>query len=238
MQVKADLHIHTSEGPERFVRPDATTLIDRAARAGYRVLAITNHNVVTYTEALRVHASQRGILLIPGVEATVEGKHVLLYNFDYPPDAVRSFEDIRRLKRPDTLVIAPHPFFPLPICLGRRLLREIDLFDAIEFSHFYTEGINCNRKAASLAQAVGLPMVGTSDCHLPRQFGTTYSLLEVEELTLEAVLTGIRKGNVAVVSRPLSVGECIGIGVALIFWSGRDRVTGVRSSPFAVTTST
>ncbi len=91
MKLKADLHLHTSEGPERFVRPDARTLIDRAAQEGYRVLAITNHNTLTYSEAVKTYAWERGILLIPGVEATVEGKHVLLYNFDESPDRIKTF---------------------------------------------------------------------------------------------------------------------------------------------------
>ena len=60
MKLKADLHLHTSEGPERFVRPDARTLIDRAAQEGYRVLAITNHNTLTYSEAVKTYAWERG----------------------------------------------------------------------------------------------------------------------------------------------------------------------------------
>ncbi len=230
MKLKADLHLHTSEGPERFVRPDARTLIDRAAQEGYRVLAITNHNTLTYSEAVKTYAWERGILLIPGVEATVEGKHVLLYNFDESPDRIKTFEDIRRLKGPQRLVIAPHPFFPLPFSLGRRLLQELDLFDAIEFSHFYTTEIDCNRKAVKLAKAIGLPLVGTSDCHFPRQFGTTYSLIEVEEPSLESVLANIKQGNVTVISRPLKLGEWVRIGVALNFQSGLEKVNGLLGS--------
>lgn len=41
--LKADLHLHTWEG-EAFIAYDARTLIDRAARAGYQVLALTNHD--------------------------------------------------------------------------------------------------------------------------------------------------------------------------------------------------
>ena len=224
MKLKADLHLHTSEGPERFVRLGARTLIDWAVQEGYRVLAITNHNTLTYSEALKEYAWERGILLIPGVEATVEGKHVLLYNFDYSPDRIRTFEDIRRWKGPQTLVIAPHPFFPLPASLGRRLLQELDLFDAVEFSHFYTNGIDCNQKAVKLAKAIGLPLVGTSDCHFPRQFGTTYSLIEVEEATLESVVVNVKKGNLDVFSRPLSLGEWVKIGVALNVRGGVEKV--------------
>ncbi len=206
MVLKADLHLHTREG-ERWIAYGARELVDRAARDGYHVLSITNHNTVTYSAELAAYARERGILLIPGVEATIEGKHVLLYNLDVPAARIRTFADLRRLKGPGWLVLAAHPFFPYPICLRDRLLQEIDLFDAIEFSHFYTPRIDFNRRAIRFAREVGLPLVGTSDTHLPRQFGTTYSLLEGEP-TVTSVLASIRKGQVRIVSRPLSLGLC------------------------------
>ncbi len=209
MRLKADLHLHTSEG-EAFIAYDARALIDRAAREGYQVLSITNHNVVTHDEALRAYAQDRGILLIPGVEATIEGKHVLLYNLDVPPSRIRTFSDLRTLRRPEWLVVAAHPFFPGPACLRGRLVEEIDLFDAVEFCHFYTRRIDFNRSAMRLAKEAGLPLIGNSDSHLPRQFGTTYSVIEAEP-TMESVLRAIRKGAVEVVSRPLALREWAGI---------------------------
>src|SRR5438034_1368094 len=119
-------------------------------------------------------ARDHDVLLVPGVESTVEGRHVLIYNADVGADKLRTFADLRRYRTPDWLVIAPHPFFPTSYCLRERLWQEIDLFDAIEFSHFYTPRIDFNRPAVKLAAAVGLPLVGTSDCHLHPQLGTTF----------------------------------------------------------------
>jgi predicted metal-dependent phosphoesterase TrpH len=209
VELRADLHLHTRER-ERFIAYDARDLIDRAADAGFKVLSITNHDTVTFSADLDGYARERGILLIPGVEATIEGKHVLLYNIDVPLEQIRTFADLRRLRRPEWLVVAPHPFFPGSICLRERLIRDIDLFDAIEFSHFYTERIDFNRSAVRLAQETGLPLLGTSDSHLIRQFGTTCSLIEGSP-TLASVLGAIRKGQVRVESRPLTLRECAGI---------------------------
>lgn len=222
MRLKADLHLHTCEG-ERFIAHDARALIDRAARAGYQVLSITNHNIVTHDEALRAYAQDRGILLIPGVEATIEGKHVLLYNLDVPPSRIRTFSDLRTLRRPEWLVVAAHPFFPGPTCLRGRLVREIDLFDAIEFCHFYTRRIDFNRSAMRLAKEAGLPLVGNSDCHLARQFGTTCSLIDAAPVA-ESVLRAIRKGRVEVVSHPLALPQCLGIGAELALRNYLDRI--------------
>lgn len=212
--LKADLHLHTCEG-EAFIAYDARTLIDRAAREGYQVLSITNHDTVTYSEALRAYATERGILLIPGVEATIEGTHVLLYNLRVPLDCIKTFADLRWHRSSVGLAVPAHPFFPGPICCIRdRLLEEIDLFDALEFCHFYTRRIDFNRKAVRLAKEMGLPLLGNSDSHLPRQFGTTYSLIDAEP-TMDSVLTAIRKGQVEVVSRPLTLRQLVGIGAEL-----------------------
>ena len=224
MRLKADLHLHTCEA-EAFIAYDARMLIDRAASDGYQVLAITNHDVVTYSGTLSAYARERGILLIPGVEVAIEGKHVLLYNIDVPPARVRTFVELGRLKGPEWLAVAAHPFFPGPTHFGNRLLEEIDLFDAVEFSHFYTERIDFNRGAVRLAKEVGLPLLGNSDSHLVDQFGTTYSIIEAEP-TVGSVFTAIRKGEVEVVSRPLSLRQLAGIAARLLFWSHAKEVTG------------
>ncbi|MGH7395317.1 MAG: PHP domain-containing protein, partial [Candidatus Methylomirabilales bacterium] len=135
---------------------------------------------------------------------------------------IRTFADLRRLKRPEWVVVAPHPFFPGPVCLRERLREELDLFDAIELSHFYTKGINFNRPAVRLAREVGLPLLGTSDSHLLRQLGTTYSLIEGEP-TVPSVLAAIRKGDVRVVSRPLMLAQWVGIGTRLFVGSLLER---------------
>ncbi len=236
MELRADLHLHTWER-ERFIAYDAQGLIDRAARSGFQVLSITNHDTVTFSARLQDYARERGILLIRGVEATIEGKHVLLYNVDVPLERIRTFTDLRRLRRPEWLVAAPHPFFPGSICLRDRLLQEIDLFDAIEFSHFYTRRIDFNRRAVRLAQEAGLPLLGTSDSHVIRQFGTTYSLIEGSP-TVESVLGAIRKGQVRVESRPLTLRECAGIFREMIVADYRQRARSLGFRAVAVSERT
>ena len=209
VRLRADLHLHTREA-EPGITYSAREMIARAAREGYRVLSITNHDTITFSDELAAYARDRGVLLIPGVEATVEGRHVLVYNADVAADKLRTFADLRRYRTPEWLVAAPHPLFPASFCLRERLWQEIDLFDAIEFSHFYTPRVDFNRAAVKLASAVGLPLLGTSDSHLADQFGTTFSLIE-SDLSVESVLSAIKQGRVSVVSRPLSPWRCLSI---------------------------
>lgn len=220
MVLKADLHLHSREG-EGFIAYDARGIIDRAAREGFQALSITNHDTLTFSGDLAAYARERGILLIPGVEATIERRHVLLYNIDIPLDRIRTFADLRRHRTPEWLVVAPHPFFPGPTSLQRRLPEEIDLFDAVEFCHFYTRAINFNRQAVRLAREAGLPLLGGSDSHLIGQLGTTHSLLQAG-MTVPSVLGAIRAGQVEVVSRPLTLRECTRIALELFVGSLRE----------------
>ena len=220
-RLRADLHIHTNEA-EPFIAYNARDVIARAAREGYRVLSITNHDTLTFSGELAAYARDHGIVLIPGVEATVEGRHVLVYNADVAVDKLQTFADLRRYRTPEWLVVAPHPFFPASYCLRERLWQEIELFDAIEFSHFYTPRLDFNRAAVKLARAVGLPLVGTSDSHFDEQFGTTFSLIEAEP-SVESLLSAIRKGRLSIVSRPLSLVRCLSIVARHALATGRER---------------
>jgi len=208
-RLRADLHVHTREA-EPSIAYGARDIIVRAARAGYRVLSITNHDTITYSADLVSFARDHDVLLIPGVEATVEGRHVLVYNADVEADKLRTFADLRRYRTPEWLVAAPHPLFPASYCLREKLWQQIDLFDAIEFSHFYTPRIDFNRPAVKLAAALGLPLLGTSDSHLDEQFGTTFSLIEAD-LSVESVLAAVKQGRLGIVSRPLTLTRCLSI---------------------------
>lgn len=205
MRLKADIHIHTGDDPKDYVIHSNREMIDHAANLGFEVLSITNHDFMSHREDLADYAAYRGIVLIPGVEATIENRHVLIYNFDYWASPPRTFGDLDRLRRrnPDLLVVAPHPFFPSQFCLQRKLLEHIDLFDGIEYSHFYMRKMNFNRRAEGLAYRAHRTLVGTSDAHFLWQMGVTYSYIEAKEKSRPAILEAIRQGRVEVATRPL-----------------------------------
>ena len=115
MLLKADFHIHTREDPHDFIRYTAVELLQEAARQGFQVLALTCHNKRIHTEELRRRAEDLGILLIPGVEAAIEGKHTLLLDMPYSRLRVRNFKHVRRhASRTAASSSRPIPFFPAP----------------------------------------------------------------------------------------------------------------------------
>jgi predicted metal-dependent phosphoesterase TrpH len=214
--VKVELHSHTSDDPIDRIPHSTRELIDRAAALGYGALAITLHDRQLDTGPLAPYAAERGIVLIPGIERTIEGRHVLLLNFSRAAEDVRSFDDLARLKRREVgLVVAPHPYFPAVCSLFGRLTRHADLFDAVELNAMYTATLNFNAPAVRWARAHGKPMVGNGDVHRLAQLGTTYSLVEADR-DPAAICQAIAAGRVRIVTRPLTWPAAVGIMASIV----------------------
>ncbi|MFQ5751427.1 MAG: PHP-associated domain-containing protein [bacterium] len=203
LELKTDLHLHTSDDREDTVRHSAQDLIVHAANQGFKVLAITNHDTFTYSRDLEKFASDHGILLIPGIEKEVEGKHILLLNAFPATEKIKTFEDLQKAKNDGLFVIAPHPFFKRKICLENKLYEYVVLFDALEFSFFYSKRFNCNQKALQFSAEQGLPVVGNSDCHFLKYLGICHSIIRVEEQSMVGVFSAIRNKNIEIVSQPI-----------------------------------
>ena len=203
--LKVDLHLHTAEDPRDDIRHDAAALVDRAAALGFDALAITLHDRQLADARLADRARDREIVLLPGIERTIAGRHVLLVNFPAAAaESVRTLDDIARLKaQTGGLVIAPHPYFPDRTCLGAQLDARADLFDAVEWSYFWMRALNFNAPAARWARARGKPLVGNSDLHDLRQLGRTYSEVDCDDRDPAAICDAIRAGRVIVRSTPV-----------------------------------
>lgn len=215
--IKVELHSHSADDPTDYIPHSTCELIERAARLGYGALAITLHDRQLDVRAYADYAGQRGVTLIPGIERTIQGKHVLLLNFSRAgAEGVETFNDLARLRaRERGLVIAPHPYFPAGICLGRFLESYADLFDAIEYNAMFTASINFNHRAVQWAMRHRKPLVGNGDVHRLRQLGTTYSLVDAAH-NADAICEAIRRNRVQVVAAPLPLHRAVGL-MASIF---------------------
>jgi predicted metal-dependent phosphoesterase TrpH len=97
--LKVELHSHTADDPLDAIPHTVTQLIERAASMGYDALAVTLHDRQLELCSYAAVAAEHGMTLIPGVERTIEGKHVLLLNFRRGTEDVRTFDDLAALKR-------------------------------------------------------------------------------------------------------------------------------------------
>jgi predicted metal-dependent phosphoesterase TrpH len=204
--LKVELHSHSGDDPHDDIPYSTRELIDRAAALGYGALAVTLHDRQLDLAPHQAYAAVKQIVLIPGIERTILGKHVLLLNFRREDtEAVQTFDDVRRLKErsPAGLVVAAHPYFPGSSCLGSLLQTHADLFDAVEWNGMFTRTLNFNARAARWAKAHGLPMVGNGDVHRLPMLGTTWSLVDAEP-DADAICAAIKAGAVRVEARPHS----------------------------------
>ncbi len=206
--LKLDFHMHSNEDPLDWpiITHNSFQLVDEAARLGYEVISLTLHETLHYPKALQNYAQKKNILLIPGMEATIEGKHVLVINPPLGTKIPYTFDELEKIRHEGALTIAAHPFYPLETCLGPKLREHINVFDAIEHCHFYNRFINRNKKAIEIAEEYNKPLVANSDMHHFYQYNTNYTLVDAEKET-DDILEAIRKNKLRLVTRPLNVYE-------------------------------
>ena len=213
--LKAELHAHIRGDPQDKISHSGRMLVDRARALSYHVLAITCHDRYFDDPQLTNYAKSQGILLIPGIEATIEGKHVLIYNAARDIEEVQSFDALRAYKQrnPNILIIAPHPFYPDQSCLGRVVFDYRDLFDAWEVHSVYSALYDPNREVIERSQEI--PLVGNGDIHELSTLGYTYSLIDAEP-TVSRVVGAIKAGKVRVVTSPLPLMIFLRIGISAV----------------------
>ncbi|MBW2991461.1 PHP domain-containing protein [Candidatus Woesearchaeota archaeon] len=211
--LKADLHTHTREDPydRATISHTAKDLVRFAAKKGFKVLSITNHHSVYFNRQIKSFAKKKGILLIPGAEPRIKGKDVVLVNIKKDDlRRIRKLEHLEKFKD-SALIIAPHPFFFKGECLGNYLIKYIDSFHAIEYSHFYTKFLTTpvfrfldgNRKAEKIAKKYKKPLIGTSDAHRLYEFNKTYTLVNSAK-NKDDVIEAVKKNRIRLVTRPMT----------------------------------
>ena len=171
--IKTELHAHTDGDQADRIAHSAETLIDRASALGYGALAITLHDRWTDPAPLRDYAAGRGLVILSGIERSIERKHVLIINGPKDAERLRTFADLRayRAANPSALVVAPHAFYPIPSALGGMLDRHPDLFDALEVNAMRVKGVDFNRRAMAWAPRTASRWSATRTCTSSRSSG-------------------------------------------------------------------
>lgn len=207
--LKAELHTHVKGDPEDNISHSVYDLIDEAKKKNYQVLGITCHNYLFSDQKAKLYARKRGIILFYGIEKNIDGKHTLVYNCSKEIESINTINELKNFKEqyPEILVIAAHPFHSKSSCHGNNVIEHKDLFDAWEYSFFYTNWFNPNKKTLRLAKKLNKPLVGNCDVHNLTHFGSTYSIID-SLLEEEAILKAIKSGKIRVFSKPLSSVEC------------------------------
>lgn len=218
MQLKASLHIHTSEDKKdgHLINYNVYNLIDEAQKLGFNVLGFTPHKKFVFKQEFADYARKKGILLIPGVERGLGrffNKHVIILNCDKTIEKVKTLRELLKYKKehPEIFILAPHPTYNRLISIGARSLKKyINLFDAIEHSCACSKKMNYhNKKAEAIAARFQKPIIATADVHFLKKLNTDYAIIEAVDLTAESVLQAIKYGKFKNVTAPKNSFELI-----------------------------
>lgn len=207
--LKTSLHVHVQGDHDDYITYTPFQLLDHAAKLGYEVIAFTAHERVVYTSEIAEYAERKNILLIPGIEVNLGG-HVLILNAHREAQNLKTLDDLRAYRRdhPEAFTIAAHPFFPehtrRRLCFREKIHANMDCFDAIEHSWFYSHVINFNKKAQALATKHRLPYIATADVHLLNMLENGHVIVQAEK-NIESVLESLREHRFTSVASPQSL---------------------------------
>jgi predicted metal-dependent phosphoesterase TrpH len=208
---RVELHSHCQGDPvDSYLEHSLFQHIDQAKSVGLDAIAVTWHRKICAVPEAVAYARERGILLIPGMEAEVDRRHLVVLNLAegaLPSEPTWNQVRALRLRKPEVLVLAPHPFYPHPTCLGKAMEDHADCIDAVEWCILHVQWlpkrVNPNLRAAHWAHTHGKALVATSDAHSLSAIGKNASVVEADELTAEALFAGIRAGRVSFHRRSL-----------------------------------
>lgn len=200
MLIRAELHAHSWFSADASDQPER--LIAAAKRAGLHALAITDHDSCQAHEHLlrsglinSSHKTPDGLLIIPGVEVSTAEGHLLCLGCTLPFLKGRPAREVIALvNQRGGLAVPAHPFdgwragIPEPV-LDTLPIPAIEVFNAAVTSRSY------NERAAAYANRRGLIGLAGSDAHHAGAIGVATVELELDQLTLPALLHALRTGT-------------------------------------------
>ncbi|MBU1018455.1 MAG: PHP-associated domain-containing protein [Patescibacteria group bacterium] len=126
-------------------------------------------------------------------------------------EKIRTFPALRkyREKNPDCFTIIAHPYFPGIAMFYDIIRRNMNCFDGVELSWWYSKLINFNRRGKTLANHEKLPFIGTSDTHNLKWFGITHCEITSPKLEAKEILSSLHKNKLKNTSTPIPTWEML-----------------------------
>lgn len=193
--MKADLHIHTSYSHDSASPPKE--MVKAALSKGINCIAITDHNEIKGAVEAIEFASDKPILIIPGIEIKSRKGDILGLGIKkLIPKGLSARETIKEIKRSGGIAIIPHPFAFNNNFKGN-LKNLMDYIDGIEVLNASVFGKG-NQKAFEFAQKYNLPFIAASDAHSPKFVGRAHLEIPGNNLSIEEIFKEIKNRNVKI----------------------------------------
>ncbi len=198
IQVKADLHVHTTYSNDSVITPKE--LVFYAKKRGLTAVAVTDHDQVE--GALKI-AKETDFLIIPGTEVSSQHGHIVGLNVNERiPKGLSADETVDRIHKAGGIAIACHPFALLKGSIGKHVSGKFDAVETINASAFPFN--RATSKANQLAEKLRLPKVAGTDAHYAPVIGQAYTLI-ASELNGDAIVKAIANGQCAPTGTSISL---------------------------------
>jgi histidinol phosphatase-like PHP family hydrolase len=205
-----DMHMHTLLGAYDSSLPPEE-LAQEATRVGLSGVNITEHDRLWDIHTLsRFREQQAPLFVNNGMEVTTDLGHVIAVGLPVYAPGIRRLAELRRVAaEAGAYLIIAHPFRhhleaahymrqgKQPPDMSPEALAKLPVFeyvDAIEALN----GLNTpqeNMVALQVAQKLGKPVTGGSDCHSNHGIGYYCTIFEDDIATPEAMLAALHAGR-------------------------------------------
>ncbi len=132
MQIKADLHVHTTYSKDSLITPK--DLVYYAKKRGLNAVAVTDHNQL---EGAYKIAKETDFLIIPGMEVSSSDGHIVALNVqELIPRGFSAAETVERIHKAGGVAIACHPYVYFKGCLRENVCNTFDAIEVINARAF------------------------------------------------------------------------------------------------------
>ncbi len=198
MEIKADLHVHTTYSGDSIITPGE--LVYYAKKRGLDAVAVTDHNQI---EGARKIVAETDFLIIPGTEVSSREGHIVGLNVSAPiPKGLTADETVDRIHNAGGIAIACHPYALFKGSIGKHVTDKFDAVETINASSFPFK--RSSAEAEKLAKNLKLSRVAGTDAHYGPVIGSAYTLIS-SELDLEKILKAVVRGQCQPFGGPISL---------------------------------
>jgi hypothetical protein len=202
ISLKIDLHVHTrfsSDAVNDF--HDINAACRRLGLDGY---AVCDHDTIGGLRGI----DSEGLLVVPGLEVSARGAHVLCLDpVEIVPSGLSIVETVERIHTQGGTAVLAHPR-ALPrsfVSIGEALEAGFDAVEVANTAQFpFALVMNWNR---DVARRLDLPETGGSDAHFPETIGRSYTVVESDSRDPDDVIRAIKMGRTRAVGAGTSLFE-------------------------------
>jgi len=207
LRLRLDLHIHTDHSLDSRISVDEVIL--RCKSVGMHGFAVTDHDTLSGV----AEAMEKGgdLIVIPGMEVSARGGHILALDVSEPiPAGLSMAETVEKIDDQGAIAIIAHPYSVFRTWVNSTEIKAagfnaVEVANAAQFPYGWML-----KKNAALAERLGLPETGGSDAHSPEMVGRAYTVVEADSPEVEDVIRSIRRGYTEAWGRGISLFDRLG----------------------------